>query len=227
MNRLYLVILICGFLVSCNSQNKESKKISDFEKSFKEQKGEGFVEHLDSTTNIYSNFKYHVAFDAPDNWKTDLGVSEHTIFRTFQPDSSTTFSINVIEQKLSESEKKIDIWELYQQYKEQFDYQIRTTLEKQLNTKMENLVSQKSYLRNNVSLKRKYNYKFKDLEYEYDVTNISYQTLIGDFTYTFTLSIPTIFYEEKPEFYGNLFRNIYFLKDGELLEETIKKSLDI
>ncbi len=225
MNRLYFIIFVCGYLVSCNSQNTESKKISDFEKSFKEQKGEGFVEHLDSTTNIYSNFKYHVAFDAPNNWKTDLGVSEHTIFRTFQPDSSTTFSINVIEQKLSEKEKKIDIWELYQQYKEQFDYQIRTTLEKQLNTKMENLVSQKSYLRNNVSLKRKYNYKFRDLEYEYDVTNISYQTLIGDFTYTFTLSIPTIFYEERTEFYDNLFRNIYFLKDGELLEEVIRESI--
>jgi hypothetical protein len=224
MNRLYFVIII-SLVVSCNYQKSESQKLSDFEKSFKEQKGEGFVEHLDSTANIYSNFRYHVAFDAPDNWETDLGVSEHTIFRTFQTDSSLTFSINVIEQKLSEKEKKIDIWELYEQYKEQFDYQIRTTLEKQLNTKLENLVSQKSYLRNNVSLKQKYNYKFRNLEYEYDVTNISYQTLIGDFTYTFTLSIPTILYEENTEFYDNLFRNIYFLKDGELVEDVIKKSM--
>lgn len=227
MRNIIISISILSLLFSCKVNNSNKENLSNFEKSFKEEKGEGFTEHLDSTTNIYSNFKYHVAFDAPDNWMTDLGVSEHTIFRTFQPDSSTTFSINVIEQKLSESEKKNDIWELYQQYKEQFDYQIRTTLEKQLNTKMENLVSHKSYLRNNVSLRRKYNYKIKDLDYEYDVTNISYQTLIGDFTYTFTLSIPTIFYEEKPEFYNNLFRSIYFLKDGELLEETIRKSLDM
>lgn len=224
MNRLYFVIII-SLVISCNYQKSESQKSNDFEKSFKEQKGEGFVEHLDSITNIYSNFRYHVAFDAPDNWDTDLGVSEHTIFRTFQTDSSLTFSINVIEQKLSEKEKKTDIWELYEQYKEQFDYQIRTTLEKQLKTKLENLVSQKSYLRNNVCLKQKYNYKFRNLEYEYDVTNISYQTLIGDFTYTFTLSIPTILYEENTEFYENLFTNIYFLKDGEQIEDVIKKSI--
>jgi hypothetical protein len=91
---------------------------------------------------------------------------------------------------------------------------------------MENLVSQKSCLRNNISLKRKFNYKIRDLEFEYDITNISYQTLINDFTYTFTLSIPTILYEEKTEFYDNLFRNIYFLKDGELLEEIITKFLN-
>ena len=131
----------------------------------------------------------------------------------------------MIEQKLNEPDK-IDIWELYQKYKEQFDNQFRTTLEKQLNSKMENLVSQKSYLRNNVSLKRKFNYKIKDLEFEYEFINISYQTIIGDVTYTFTLSIPTIFYDENTEFYNNLFRNIYFLKDGELVDEIIKKSLN-
>jgi len=225
MRNIIIAITILSLLLSCTVNNSNKVNSSYFEKSFKEEKGEGFIEHLDSTTNISSNFRYNIAFDAPDNWKIDAGVSEHTIFRTFQPDSSMTFSINVIEQKLNESEK-IDIWELYQKYKEQFDNQFRTTLETQLNSKMENLVSQKSCLRNNISLKRKFNYKIRDLEFEYDITNISYQTLINDFTYTFTLSIPTILYEEKTEFYDNLFRNIYFLKDGELLEEIITKFLN-
>lgn len=226
MNYSFFVFIICSLLGSLISRNSEAQKSNNFEKSFKEHKGEAFVEHLDSTTNIYSNFKYHVAFDAPDNWKTDMGVSEHTIFRTFLRDSSITFSINVIEQKLSENEKNIDSWKLYQKYKEQLDAQIRIPFEKQLNTKMENFVSQKSYLQNNVCLKRKFNYKIRNLEDEYDFTNISYQTQIGNFTYTFTLSIPTIFYQEKTEFYDNLFRNIYFLKDSELFDEIIKKSLN-
>jgi hypothetical protein len=67
-----------------------------------------------------------------------------------------------------------------------------------------------------------FNYKIRNLEFEYDVSNISNQTLVGDYTYTFTLSIPTIFYEENTGFYDNLFRNIYFLKDGELLDKIVK-----
>ena len=144
MRNIIIAITILSLLLSCTVNNSNKVNSSYFEKSFKEEKGEGFIEHLDSTTNISSNFRYNIAFDAPDNWKIDAGVSEHTIFRTFQPDSSMTFSINVIEQKLNESEK-IDIWELYQKYKEQFDNQFRTTLETQLNSKMENLVSVSSF----------------------------------------------------------------------------------
>jgi len=68
-------------------------------------------------------------------------------------------------------------------------------------------------------------YKIRNLEFEYDVSNISIQTLIGDFTHTLILSIPKIVYVVNTEFYNIFFSNIYFLKDGELLEDVIKKSL--
>ena len=113
MRKITICLIFISFLISCQSNKTKKNKINDFEKSFKEEKGEGFTEYLDSTTNIYSNFKYHVAIDAPDNWKTDAGVSEHTIFRTYQPDSSLTFSINVIELKFGENEKKITICASY------------------------------------------------------------------------------------------------------------------
>ncbi|MBN2893194.1 MAG: hypothetical protein JXL97_15090 [Bacteroidales bacterium] len=195
-----------------------------FEKSFKEQENKAFSEHLDSTTNIYSNFKYHVAFDAPDNWKTDAGVSEHTIFRAYQPDSLLTFSINVVELKSENNEKnqEIDFWEFYQKNKEQMDYPFTTVLEKQLKTTINNFVCTKSYLQNNICLRRELSYSIKNLDYEYDVKNISLQTLIGDFTYTFGLTIPSLFYNQTPEYYDNLFQKIYFLKDGELLNDIIK-----
>lgn len=224
MSKILYTLFIFSVLNACSSNKGEKKLLNDFEKSFKEEKGEGFIEHFDSISNVYSNFRYHVAFDAPDNWRTDVGVSEHTIFRAFQSDSSMTFSINVIEQKSSETENESNIWELYQRDKEQMDFQVRTTLENQLNSKLENYVSQKTHLRNNVSLMRKFNYKTRHMGYEYDLTNTIIQTLIGDFTYTFTLSIPKIYYDVNPEFYDNIFLNVYFLKDGELLDEVIKKS---
>lgn len=222
----FLIISIVTFclLFSCTYNNSNTKETIDFEKSFKEQKTETFDEYLDSTTNIYSNFKYHVAFDAPNNWNTDAGVSEHTIFRTFQPDSSLTFSINVIEMQLNENEKskKIDIWDFYQKNKTQMDYPFTTLIEEQLNTKVKDFSCQKSYIKNNACLKRKLHYKVRDLNLEFDILIISYQAFINEFTYTFTLNIPKIFYDEKPEYYEAFFRNVYFLKDGERLDDILK-----
>ncbi len=225
-NRIISIVSFC-LLFSCTSNNSNTKKTNDFEKSFKEQETETFDEYLDSTTNIYSNFKYHVAFDAPNNWKTDAGVSEHTIFRTFQTDSSLTFSINVIELQLNENEKnkKIDIWDFYQNNKAQMDYPFTTLIEEQLKTKVNDFSCQKSYIKNNTCLKRKFNYKVKDLDFEYNILIISYQTFLNEFTYTFSLNIPKIFYDENPDYYEAFFRNVYFLKDGEQLDELLKKVL--
>ncbi len=220
---LYMKNKIFDFNNSISQQNNTSGE--SFEKSFKEQKSQSFNEYLDSATNIYSNLKYHVAYDAPDNWKTDAGVSEHTIFRTYQPDSSQTFSINVIELKFEENEKKttIDIWEFYQTHKEQMDYPFTTLIEEQLKTKVNEFKCEHSYIKNNSCLKRKFNYNIKDLDNEYNITIISYQTYIGGFTYTFSLNIPTVFYNEKSEYYDALFRNVYFLKNGERLDEILKQ----
>jgi hypothetical protein len=222
---LYMKNKIFDFNNSIPQQNNTSGEYS--EKSFKEQKSQSFNEYLDSTTNIYSNFKYHVAFDAPDNWKTDAGVSEHTIFRTYQPDSTQTFSINVIESKLEENEKKstIDIWEVYKNHKEQMDYPFTTSIEEQLKTKVNDYSCEHSYIKNNSCLKRKFNYNIKDLDNEYNVTIISYQTYIDGLTYTFSLNIPTVFCNEKREYYDVLFRNVYFLKNGERLDEILKQMI--
>lgn len=220
---LYMKNKIFDFNNSIPQQNNTSGEYS--EKSFKEQKSKSFNEYLDSTTNIYSNFKYQVAFDAPDNWKTDAGISEHTIFRTYQIDSSLTFSINVIELKFDENGRKStpDIWEYYQNHKDQMDLPLITSIEEQLKTKVNDFNCQHSYIKNNSCLKRKYNYKIRDLDNEYSLTIISYQTYRSDFTYTFTLNIPTIFYNEKPGYYDTFFRNVYFLKDGERLDEILKQ----
>lgn len=219
-----LIILFINLFISCNSPNSKSKDInSDFEKSFKESNDSTFVEHYDSITNIYSNFKYYVAFDGPDKWKFDAGVSEHTIYRTFEPDSAISFSINVIEIKENtiDKDKITDLWSLYQQNKEQMDNPIKQLIEEQLNTKLEDFQVSKTNLKNNIALRRSSNYMTRNLNYEYSNTLILYQTLIKNLTFTFSLNVPTIFYEENPTYYEELFNNVYFLKNTERLNQIL------
>ena len=52
MRNKIIAITILSLLFSCKLNNSNKKDSNDFEKSFKEQKSEGFVEHFDSTTNI-------------------------------------------------------------------------------------------------------------------------------------------------------------------------------
>lgn len=230
MKNINLLLIFTILFASCQKDKKKSETNDDFEKSYKELKKTNSLpentEHFDSISKIYSNFKYRVAFDAPDNWETDTGVSEHTIFRTFQADSAFTFSINVIEIKLNDKEKnnKIDIWDFYQENKAQMDYPFTTLIEEQLNTKIKDYKVSKSYIRNNVSVKRKFNYTVRNLDFEYENTTISYQCLLNGLTYTFALDVPSIFYDTKPEFYDNLFLNIYFLKDGQRIEDLLKQN---
>jgi len=43
--------------------------------------------------NKYSNHYFNVTTDFPDNWEYDRGVSEYSIYRTFQPDSALTLAL--------------------------------------------------------------------------------------------------------------------------------------
>ncbi len=118
-----------------------------------------------------------MAYDGPDKWKYDTGVREHTIYRTFKPDSAITFSINAIEVKKNTIKKKRDVtlWSIYQENKEQMDKPLTKLLEEQLSTKVEGFEATKAYLKNNVALRRTLNYMVRNLYYEYSNTSIQYQ----------------------------------------------------
>lgn len=225
--------IIVLFLSCIDFDKKSSKKqrppVTDsYEKSFKELKDNDELpansEHYDSINNIYSNYLYKVAFDGPNHWHFDPGVGDHTIFRTYELDSAITFQINVIQTKLSSisEEDKIDPWELYIENKESLDYVYKTLIPKKLNTTIQNFEASKTYLNNRTVIKRIFNYDIKDLDLEYNNTCIIYQTFIDNFTYTFQLDIPTMFYEQKPNSYEDLFRNIYFLSDKNAINNLFK-----
>jgi hypothetical protein len=171
-NVFMICISITLLIIILNIKRSNQNYLLDFEKSFKEQQGQNFNQHLDSATNVYANFKYHVAFDGPDNWKSDMGVSAHTIFRTFQPDSLLTFSINVIEKNIKDEDKEIDIWDMYQENKPLMDDGIKTLYEKQLKSKLKDYTYERSFIKNNSCLKFKFNYDIKNLDLEYNLTFI-------------------------------------------------------
>ncbi|PKQ46763.1 hypothetical protein [Confluentibacter flavum] len=227
MKNITLLLFFAITLASCQENKKKADVTDDFEKSYKEQKDSDLLpehtEHFDSINNLYSNYKYKVAFDAPNHWTSDAGVSEHTIFRTFQPDSAITFAINVIELKVDENEKAPDIWEMYQTQSEKMDYPFKVLIPKQFNSKAEDFIASKTYIKNKTTLKRKFKYLVRELELEYYNTSIVYQTLIDNLTYTFSLDIPTMFYDENPSFYDNLIRNVTFLYGKEDVNKYLNK----
>lgn len=231
MRKITIIFYFISTLAYCQQRKDKANSPVFFEKSLKEQKDKGtipeYIEHFDSIKNVYSNFKYRIAFDAPDHWKSDGGVSEHTIFRIYEADSAITFSINVIEIKLTKEEKKeadkLNLWEFYQNNKEKMDYYYKVILPKKYKSEIKNFKVKKSYLKNQVAVKRSFNYMIHQIDYEYNNTSIFYQTYMDNLTYTIGLDVPTTFYDENPEYYENLFLNISFLLNKDDLNKYLNQ----
>jgi len=211
MRKIIYVLSATALLISCNSTNTENP--IKFGPSYKEMEHQGLNEYLDTVRNIYSNYLYHVAFDAPDNWKIDRGVARHTIFRAYESDSSITFSINVIEETSSAFNDGLDIWQRYSRDRNRVNQIYISGFERQFDSRIENFSCQRSYIRNRVCLKVMFNTMFRSLDYEYEMTHIFYQTNIRNLIYTFGVSLPSLYYQENPEYYELLFSKIYFLRD--------------
>lgn len=231
MKKITLLLFLISFYSLSQERNEKSDSNDIFKKSLKQQKNEGTlsdnIEYFDSINNLYSNFKYRVAFDAPNHWKNDAGVSEHKIFRSYCADSAITFSINVNEINITIEEKKemesMDIWEFYQNNKNKMDYPYRVILSKQINSEIKDYKVSKTFLKKQVAIRRSFNYLFRQLDFEYEYTSIIYQTTIDNLIFTFGLDVPTMFYNINAEYYENLFMNISFLANKEDLNTYINK----
>lgn len=221
MKRTILLLIIVMISSSCTSQSKKDITKDLFEPSYKEQKSKKeFTEYFDKASNTYSNYKYNIAIRSPKNWKHDEGITEHMIFRAFEKDSGYTFSINVIETKYN---IESFFWKEYEKNKLQFEKQLNEVIEKQLNTSINVEYFTTTYLKNYKALKRKYNYTVRDDNYEVDMTMLNFQVPRGNFTYTITLVVPKMFYNEKTQYFDKILKDIYWLTDKKGINETIMK----
>ena len=223
VKKILIISILTFILISCfDKKNKEIDKDSIFKDSFKTQKKSGTIgeksEDFDSVNNIYSNYKYNVAYDGLDYWLSDYGVSEHTILRTFDKDSAIGMTINVIETTFEPGK---NIWEIYDLNPKAMGEQFSQMITGQLNTGIKNYSFKKTYIKNVKSLKRKFEYTVRDSEYEYDNVNIIQQAVRGNYYYTFNLFIPKMFYDVNPDYYDKLYLNLYFLKDEKKLNNII------
>ncbi len=198
-----------------NSQQNKFRK-SEKEQLITEKKK--FNEYYDTINNLYSNYKYNIGFKIPKKWVVDKGFSEHTILRTFDADSSNSFTINVIETEYNIEEI---FWKNYDKNNIDFEKKYKTMLETQLNTHIKNYKVEKSKIKNFQSLKRTFEFTRKDQEYEYEIVTIIQQVVRGHFTYTFSLSVPKMFYDVNPNNYDKLFLNLHFLDDKKKLDNLI------
>lgn len=219
-SHIYIIVIavLIGLLVIGKIKNKREAGLDNssgmLNQSYKELKNETSTklgEYIDSLKNVYSSYDYLISFDAPDDWSVDSGVSKHTIFRTFQKDSAITFSINVVSPNIGNDEEEITIWDLYNEIGEQIEIQFKQGYEKQLNSKLYNYKLERTFLKNNKSIKRSFTSNFNDLNVEYVNKSIVYQTIKNNLSYTFSLDVPNMYYIGNPDYYESIFRNIYFL----------------
>lgn len=205
---------LIGVLIFVNlpqRPNKYKSKESDFAPSFKESNDKSnFVEYLDSIKLIYSNYKYGIAMDLPDNWTIDKGVAEHTLIRASQKDSGITFVINVIE--LKDMTSDVTLWQIYDDKSFGFEAAYKDMLTKSVNSDIYNLLSRKVTIANREAIEWKFNFVFKNVDIEYEVQGIYYSIYVLPYSFTIAIGVPTMFYNNNPDRYNYLIHNLSFLK---------------
>jgi len=205
------LIILSIFLFVKEYQLKNSSHLSDFEPSFKESNLQGSkIEHLDTASLIYSNFKYGFAMDFPNNWSIDRGVSEHTIIRAAQTDSTISCAINVIE--LGDMKSDISIWTLWDNKSMEFEANYRNMFSKLVNSEIYNFSPRKVYVSNREAIEIRFNYLVREVDVEYEMQYLFYSIYKIPFVYTVGMHIPKIFYDDNPGRYNYMVNNFVLMK---------------
>lgn len=193
-----------------------------FSPSFKESKDNAkFEEYLDSTTLIYSNYKYGFSIDYPDHWQLDAGLNEHTISRGYQKDSLILFLVNVIEITHDSKPSTMNAWKIWDDPNLNFKNKMNHILAKTANSEIFNCSYKKTYVSNHPAILAKYNYWYKELDLELEMQSLHY-TIINDYkTYTVGVKVPKIFYKENPEKYDYLITNFAILENAEQIIKSL------
>ena len=211
MKKTTIIIALILIIISCKKNNFQNTN-DYFNKSFKELKQKEddtfMLENMDTVFNLYSNYKYSVAFDGPDNWEYDYGASEHSIFNIYQLDSAVFFNIIVMDLKVNKK-KETNIWEVYLNNKKQMDNDFKWAIKSKLKSDFEIGDTRKVYIKNNIAIRKEIDYIARDLDYELDKKMIIYETFRNGNNYTFSLDLPLVFYEKTRDIM-KIFSEIYY-----------------
>ena len=206
---------IVGRIFNGNKDENSIKKdkLNDiFEPSFKESSSNANkIEHLDSISMIYSNFKYGFSMDFPDNWNFDRGIAEHTVIRAGQKDSFMLAAIVITELK-DKSQNSKDIWELWDDQEIGMADHVKNGFQKALNSDLLDFTWRKVFVNSRKAIETKSVYILKELDYEFEMLNIGYTiTNSNNFIYNVTIKTPKFFYEMNPSRFDYMINNFVFL----------------
>jgi len=220
MNYKITIIILLLLLTSCKKREKSASKDLPFptEDSFKEKlnKDKALEAQVlfDEKSKIYTNKLYNISMDFPDNWEVDMGTSENSLVRGIQKDSGITFIVIPIElQKGSRTYNlQSQLLDAYDSDKKMYEKVMTDNIEKLIGQKVLNFETEKSYMKNQKTIKSKYETVMRDLDVEYNMTTVTQSFWRPPYSYTISLSLPSIWYEENPTKYDWLFSNFFFTK---------------
>lgn len=213
-----MFLIVIGYLLkkTTNIETQEKNEEIKFAPSLKEGKKD-FVEYLDSTTLIYSNFKYNIAIDFPDHWSIDKGVSEHTIIRGSYADSGLSLAINVIELEGFEMDDKT-IWDLYDQNEQIWENEKQKLLQEATNEELYSFNSRKVHLSNVEAIEYRFSRIFRQVDLEFEMQHVVYEFFYHNCTYSVGLQVPWFLFNENPQRYNSLFYGVSLLKRSTSIE---------
>lgn len=215
---IHILFIILFFSIGCkNTSDKEFNAQDYFEPSYKQkhhQKSKDSIEFLDDKSKIYTNLKYGISVDFPDNWDVDIGTTSNTLVRGIEKDSGIVFTVIPIELKKGTEMYKMQSQhiEFYESNKQEYEKYLVENLIKMTNREIYNFKTKKNHLKGHETIKSTFNQILKDLDFEYEITTIMHQFWKEPYFYTISLNVPTIWYEEDSYKYDWLFTNVYFTK---------------
>ena len=203
---IFLIILFNNVVFS---------QLEGFEDSYKRQIQLGQIdksktEFYDSSTKVFSNYKYGFSFKLHKNWDYDNGVGLLTVFRTFQKDSGIGLSINVMES----IEKKVpSLHKIYDELGELF-YQngIKNQLKNTgLNLKKSSF--KKSSFKGFESIDQLYVTSEIIEDFELETIHKGKVFWKDNIQFTIGFNLPKLYYDLNPEYFDSLLYEFSLLQN--------------
>lgn len=195
-------------------------QLEDFKDSYKRQIQLGQIdksktEFYDSSTKVFSNYKYGFSFILPKNWDYDNGVGLLTVFRTFQKDSGIGLSINVIES----IEKKVpSLHKIYDGVGESF---YKNGIKSQLKNTGLNLKKssfKKSSFKGFDSIEQLFITSEIIEDFELETIHKGKIFWRDNIQFTIVFNLPKLYYDLNPEYFDSLLYEFNILQDYNGLE---------
>jgi hypothetical protein len=144
-----------------------------------------------------------------------MGTSENSLVRGIERDSGITFIVVPIELKKDSRQYKLQnqLIDVYESDQKMYEQVMSDNLEKMTGKKILSYETEKSFIKNQPSIKSRYKTIMRDLDVEYEMTTVTHNFWKAPYSYTLSLSLPSVWYEENPMKYDWLYSNFFFTKN--------------